>query len=101
MDRGTGAYQKAETKEVDEMRRCSIQDFLTLPRLTPSRRKMALERMATVARERGLVALEAPIRASIAVQDKALLLEQQRRETAKDHAIHADGAPAMDAELDR
>jgi hypothetical protein len=83
------------------MRSFGLQEFLALPKLTPGRRRKALERMRQAAVARGLASIVTAIDAAIRLEDHALALTVRWNGAAEDHAMHADGAQKLDAQLDR
>lgn len=83
------------------MRTFVIRELIDLPKLTPGRRRQALERMRPVAAARGLVSLAAAIDAAILREDHALSLSLRWSRASEDRALHEEGAQALDALLDR
>jgi hypothetical protein len=79
----------------------TIQEFLHFPKLTPGRRRMALQRMKVVAASSGPPLLVTAIDDAILLEDRALALAARWNKAGEDHAIHAEDARKLDALVDR
>jgi hypothetical protein len=99
---GQGAgWRRAEPDLEAKMHTFTIHEFLGLPKLTPGRRKKALERMRLTAARRGLNDLMAAIDVALQIEEVALALAIRWTAASEDQAMHAGGARKLDAQLDR
>src|SRR5262245_19469817 len=79
-----------------------LQSLLAIPRLTPGRRAIALERIRTDLAEIPAAAVLLPaIDRALAAHRRALALEAEWRGVSGSQGVHAPGARALDAQLDK